>query len=80
MAPDLKVVENTSPENGKIAVQTVGTKKNAKRKPVDFRNTIGEKRGNGGESGILLPPLPASRCEPYTSAIIACVCEAYKRF
>jgi hypothetical protein len=35
--------------------------------------------GTGGEGGILLPPLPASADEPYTSAIIPCVLAGYKR-
>ena len=33
---------------------------------------------SGGESGILLPPSPASDCETYSSAIIACICAGYK--
>ncbi len=35
---------------------------------------------NGGERGILVQPIPASADESYTSAIIPCVSEAYKRF
>jgi hypothetical protein len=34
----------------------------------------------GGEGGILLPPLPASADECYTSVIIPCVLAAYKLF
>ena|SRR5271163_629295 len=34
---------------------------------------------NGGEGGILLPPLPASHCETYSSVIIPCVCAGYKQ-
>jgi hypothetical protein len=33
----------------------------------------------GGEGGILLPPLPATAGETYTSVIIACVGAGYKR-
>jgi hypothetical protein len=33
----------------------------------------------GGEGGILLPPSLLSGCDPYTSAIIHCYCEAYQR-
>ena len=33
---------------------------------------------SGGEGGILLPPLPASHCETYTSAIIPYVLKGYK--
>ena len=35
--------------------------------------------GTGGESGILLPPLPASHGETCTCGIIAGVCAGYKR-
>jgi len=33
----------------------------------------------GGESGILLPPFPASADESYTSEIMPCVLASYKR-
>jgi len=35
---------------------------------------------NGGEGEILVLPFPASADESYTSAIIPCVLDAYKRF
>src|SRR5580692_9281535 len=37
-----------------------------------------QSRLRGGEGGILLPALPASHCETYSSAIIPCVCAGYK--
>jgi hypothetical protein len=37
------------------------------------------RESNGGEGGILLPPLLASADESYTSAIIPCAVGSYKR-
>lgn len=39
----------------------------------------GNPEANGGEGGILVPPLPASAGERYTSDIIPRLCASYKR-